>query len=67
MLITPQDSAICEKICESADVTHVRVQNGVAHLYGTLDNEEARKNLETKVRSVPGVLKVESHLRVKNQ
>jgi sporulation protein YlmC with PRC-barrel domain len=67
LLVTPQDAVLCEKICEDMDVVHVRVQNGVTHLYGTVDNEETRKNLENKVRAVPGVNKVESHLKVKNQ
>lgn len=67
LLMTPQDSALCEKICENLDVVHVRVQNGVTHIYGTVDNDDARKSLESKVRSVPGVNTVESHLRVKNQ
>jgi hypothetical protein len=66
LLMTPQDHVLCEKICEDVDVVHVRVQNGVTHLYGTVESEEARKNLETRVRSVQGVNKVESHLRVKN-
>lgn len=67
LLMTPQDSALCEKICDNVSVVHVRVQNGVTHLYGTVDNDEARKNLESRVRSVQGVNTVESHLRVKNQ
>lgn len=67
LLMTPQDQALCEKICESTEVVHVRVQNGVTHIYGTVESEEARRNLETKVRSVPGVNTVESHLRVRNQ
>lgn len=66
LLMTPQDAALCEKICESTDVTYVRVQNGVTHIYGQVENEEARKNLEAKVRAVPGVNAVESHLKVKN-
>lgn len=66
LLMTPQDGVLCEKICESIDVTHVRVQNGVTHIYGTVENEEARRNLERKVRAVPGVNAVESHLKVKN-
>ena len=66
MLMTPQDSALCEKICENVDITHVRVQNGVTHIYGTVETEEARRNLESKIRSVQGVSAVESHLKVKN-
>lgn len=67
LLMTPQDSALCEKICENVDVVHIRVQNGVTHIYGTVETDDARKNLESKVRSVQGVNTVESHLRVKNQ
>jgi sporulation protein YlmC with PRC-barrel domain len=67
LLMTPQDRVLCEKICESVDdVMHVRVQNGVTHLYGQVESEEARKNLEAKIRAVPGVNTVESHLKVKN-
>ena len=65
LLMTPQDSALCEKICESVDAVQVRVHNGVTHIYGQVENEEARKSLEMKVRAVPGVNKVESHLKVK--
>jgi len=67
LLMTPQDSVLCEKISENLDVVNVRVQNGVTHIYGTVDSDDARKNLESKVRSVQGVNAVESHLRVKNQ
>ena len=66
LLMTPQDQALCEKICEDVDVVHVRVQNGVTHIYGTVESEEARKNLEARVRTVQGVKTLESHLRVKN-
>jgi sporulation protein YlmC with PRC-barrel domain len=66
LLMTPQDAALCEKICENVETVHVRVQNGVTHIYGQVENEEARKNLEAKVRAVPGVNAVESHLKVKN-
>jgi sporulation protein YlmC with PRC-barrel domain len=65
-LMTPADAALCEKICEATDVVHVRVQNGVTHIYGTVENDEARKSLEAKVRAVPGVNRVDSHLKVKN-
>ena len=67
LLITPQDSALCQKIAEKTDVCNIQVQNGVAHLYGQVENEEARQKLENQVRSVEGVMKVESHLRIKNQ
>ena len=66
LLMTPQDSALCEKICENVDVVHVRVQNGVTHIYGQVENDQERRNLESKVRAVPGVNTVESHLKVKN-
>ena len=66
LLMTPQDQALCERICEDVDVVQVRVQNGVTHIYGTVESEEARRNLEARVRSVKGVNTVESHLRVKN-
>ena len=66
LLMTPQDSALCERICEDVDVVHVRVQNGVTHIYGQVETDEQRRNLEAKVRAVPGVNTVESHLKVKN-
>ena len=66
-LMTPADEALCQKICESTDLVQVRVENGVTHVYGTVDNEEERKSIESKIRSVQGVNKVESHLKVKNQ
>jgi len=68
VLMTPQDAALCERICQNVDdVVHVRVQNGVTHLYGQVDNEEDRRSLEAKIRTVPGVTSVQSHLKVKNQ
>jgi len=65
-LLQPGDRAICEKVCEAIDNVQVDVDNGVAHLYGTVESEASRQNLETKVRSVAGVQRVESHLKVKN-
>jgi len=65
-LLQPADRAICEKVCETIDNVQVDVDNGVAHLYGTVESEATRQNLETKVRSVAGVQRVESHLKVKN-
>jgi sporulation protein YlmC with PRC-barrel domain len=66
VLASPADTALCEKICESTDLVHVKVQNGITHIYGTVDNDDARKNLETKIRAVPGVNRVESHIKVRN-
>ena len=64
-LLMTQDSALCEKICENVDdLVHVRVQNGVTHLYGRVESEEARRNLENRIRAVPGVTTVESHVKV---
>lgn len=66
LLIAPQDQALVEKICENVDVVHVRVQNGVTHIYGAVPTEQARQDLETRVRAVQGVNTLESHLRVRN-
>ena len=66
VLMAPQDQALCEKICETVDVVNVRVHNGVTHVYGTVDSDEQRKNIENRLRTVPGVISVESHIRVKN-
>jgi len=65
-LIQPADRAVCEKVCEAIDNVQVDVDNGVAHLYGTVDNDATRQNIESKVRAVTGVQRVESHLKVKN-
>jgi sporulation protein YlmC with PRC-barrel domain len=67
LLMTPADAALCQKVCESLDLVQVRVENGITHIYGQVENEEARKNVESKVRAIQGVNRVESHLRVRNQ
>lgn len=64
-LMQPADRALCEKVCDAIDNVQVDVENGVAHLYGTVESDAARQNLETKVRAVSGVQRVESHLKVK--
>jgi sporulation protein YlmC with PRC-barrel domain len=66
LLIAPQDQALVDKICETVDVVHVRVQNGVTHIYGSVPSEQARQELETRVRAVQGVNTLESHVRVRN-
>jgi sporulation protein YlmC with PRC-barrel domain len=66
LLTQPADQALCERICEATETIQIRVENGVTHLYGQVPTESARENIETKVRAVPGVQKVESHLKVKN-
>lgn len=65
-LLTTQDTALSQKIAEKVDAPNVQVQNGVAHLYGQVESEEARQKLENQVRSVEGVKTVQSHLRVKS-
>jgi sporulation protein YlmC with PRC-barrel domain len=67
LLATPQDVVLGQKITEKVDVLNVQVVNGTAHIYGTVENESARQKLENQVRSVEGVNKVESHLRIKGQ
>ena len=66
-LMQPADRALCEKICDTIDNVGVEVDNGVAHLYGNVESEQARQSLESKVRAVPGVQRVESHLKVRNK
>jgi sporulation protein YlmC with PRC-barrel domain len=66
LLIQPADKALCERICEATETVRIQVENGVTHLYGQLPTEAARESIEAKVRAVPGVQKVESHLTVKN-
>ena len=67
LLMTPADTALCEKVCDSLDLVQVRVENGVTHIYGQVEDEETRRSIESKVRAVPGVNRVESHLRVRNR
>jgi (2Fe-2S) ferredoxin len=67
LLMTPADAALCQKVCESLDLVQVRVENGVTHIYGQVEDQEARRSVESKVRAIPGVNRVESHLRVRNQ
>jgi sporulation protein YlmC with PRC-barrel domain len=66
MLMSPADTALCEKVCDSVELVSIRVENGVTHIYGQVESEDTRKAIESKVRSVQGVNKVESHLRVKS-
>jgi sporulation protein YlmC with PRC-barrel domain len=66
-LMAPADAALCERICEATDLVNVRVENGAVHLYGTVENEDARKDIESRIRTVQGVNRVESHLRVRNK
>jgi sporulation protein YlmC with PRC-barrel domain len=66
VMMTPADAALGEKISESTDFVHVRVNNGITHIYGQVDNEDQRKAVESKIRAVPGVNRVESHLKIKN-
>jgi len=65
-LMQPADQALCERVCESIDNVQVRVDNGLVRLSGQVENEADRKAIESKVRSLPGVQRVESNLRVKN-
>lgn len=65
LLITPDDAALAEKICNSLEVVQVRVENGVTHLYGSVPSDQARQDIEARVRGVQGVRNVESHLRVR--
>src|SRR6185436_6667496 len=66
-LIQPADRALCEKVCDAIDNVQVDVENGVARLSGTVESEAARQSVETKVRAVPGVQRVESNLKVRSQ
>jgi sporulation protein YlmC with PRC-barrel domain len=65
-LMQPADQALCDQVCESIETVQVRVDNGVVKLNGQVENEAERKAIETKVRALPGVQRVESNLRVKN-
>jgi len=66
LLMQPADRILCEKVCDAIDNVQVHVENGVATLYGQVESQAERESTETKVRAVPGVQKVESHLKVKN-
>jgi hypothetical protein len=65
LLSPPQDTVLSEKICESLDVVTVRVQDGVAHIHGTVESDKERQAIESKIRSIQGVSRVESHVKVK--
>jgi osmotically-inducible protein OsmY len=41
---------------------HVQVENGVAHLWGTVESSSQREALVLAVRGVPGVKDVQPHL-----
>lgn len=43
-------------------MVHVRVENGVAQLWGTVESKEQREALLVAVRGVPGVKDVQPHL-----
>jgi sporulation protein YlmC with PRC-barrel domain len=66
LLLQPADQTLCERICEVTDTLSIRVENGVTHLYGQVPSEAARESIEAKVKAVPGVQTMESHLKVKN-
>jgi sporulation protein YlmC with PRC-barrel domain len=66
LLMTPADSALCEAVCEAIDNVQVSVNNGVVTIRGQVENEEARQNLETRVKAISGVQKVESRLKLRN-
>jgi sporulation protein YlmC with PRC-barrel domain len=66
MLMTPADSVLCEKVCAAIDNVQVSVQKGVVKLSGTVENEAAKQSVETRVKNVTGVQRVENNLRTKN-
>jgi sporulation protein YlmC with PRC-barrel domain len=66
LLMTPADSALCEKICAAIDNVQVSVQNGTVKLSGTVENAAAKQGIETKVKNITGVQRVENNLRTKN-
>lgn len=66
-LMALQDPTLAQRISDRLSVVTVRVENGVTHLYGTVDNADLRQDLESKIRSVQGVEKVENHLKVKGE
>ena len=65
-LMQPADQALCDRINESLNTVQTRVDNGVVKLSGEVGTEAERTAIETKVRAIPGVQKVESNLRVRN-
>jgi sporulation protein YlmC with PRC-barrel domain len=66
-LMQPADAALYQRVSESIDSVQVRVENGLVKLNGQVASEAERKEIETKVRALPGVQRVESNLRVRNQ
>jgi sporulation protein YlmC with PRC-barrel domain len=67
LLMTPADSALCEKVCESIENVQVSVQNGIVKLNGTVESEAAKQNIESRVKSVSGVQRVDNNLKVRNR
>jgi hypothetical protein len=65
VLMRPADAILCEKVCDSIENVQVNVNEGTVTLRGTVESEEAKRKLETRVRSIPGVQRVDNNLRVR--
>jgi sporulation protein YlmC with PRC-barrel domain len=66
LLMTPADSILCEKVCAAIDNVQVSVQNGVVKLAGTVENDAAKQRIETRVKTIPGIQRVDNNLKTKN-
>jgi sporulation protein YlmC with PRC-barrel domain len=66
-MMQPADQALYDRVSESIDSVQIQVENGLVRLNGQVASEAERKEIETKVRALPGVQRVESNLRVRNQ
>jgi sporulation protein YlmC with PRC-barrel domain len=67
LLMNPADSALCGKVCDVIENVQVSVHNSVVTIYGTVESDAARQDIENRVRSVSGVSRVENNLKVKKQ
>ncbi len=65
VLMRSADVQLCERVCNSIEAVQVQVNNGVVTLRGTVDSEQARENIGTKVRSIEGVQRVDNRLQVR--
>jgi osmotically-inducible protein OsmY len=66
-MMQPADQALYDRVSESIDSVQIQVENGLVTLNGQVASEAERKEIETKVRALPGVQRLESNLRVRNQ
>jgi sporulation protein YlmC with PRC-barrel domain len=67
LLMQPTDEVLTERVSQSLDTVRVTVENGLTKIYGTVESEAERDRIESRIKMLEGVNRVESHLRVRNQ